>query len=284
MHAEKSIDFTSLSGLTWHENGQSSLSGKLLRLLRHLDAMVLALACDLPLAEYRFPPFIAAEKLQKLDYFKNFPHLITMPVVPEKSSLEAFAGAPLSADGSINLPPCCPPKEVLTPAACYHFYSELEGRRLSEPLYLTTLATCFRREAEYIPLQRQWAFSMREVVCIGNLVEVNDFLDRFRLVLELFFQERNWPVVFKTATDPFFNPSSNSKYLLQKLDPVKHEMVYRDELAIGSINFHRNYFGDAFKITRDGEEAFSACVAFGLERWIYAMLNEYGENEQAWIL
>jgi hypothetical protein len=59
-------------------------------------------------------------------------------------------------------------------------------------------------------------------------------------------------------------------------------MVFQGRLAIGSVNFHRNYFGEAFEISRDGREAFSGCVAFGLERWIYAFLERFGMNESDW--
>jgi len=86
------------------------------------------------------------------------------------------------------------------------------------------------------------------------------------------------PVEFQNATDPFFNPSKNPKYLMQKLDPVKTEMIFDGKLAIGSLNFHRNYFGEAFQISRDGKEAFSGCVAFGLERWIYALVHTFGTD------
>ena len=59
-------------------------------------------------------------------------------------------------------------------------------------------------------------------------------------------------------------------------------MVFADHLAIGSVNFHRNYFGEAFGITRDGQEAYSGCVAFGVERWLYAWLAHFGTDEAGW--
>jgi hypothetical protein len=89
-------------------------------------------------------------------------------------------------------------------------------------------------------------------------------------------------VRWQAATDPFFNPSSNPKYLAQRLDPVKTEMVYGGDLAIGSVNFHRNYFGETFAIERGGEPAFSGCVAFGLERWLYAFTDHFGPNPTDW--
>jgi hypothetical protein len=69
---------------------------------------------------------------------------------------------------------------------------------------------------------------------------------------------------------------------MQKLEPVKTEMVFQNRLAIGSVNFHRNYFGEAFEIRRAGAEAFSGCVAFGIERWIAAIVRQFGQNAGDW--
>ncbi len=59
-------------------------------------------------------------------------------------------------------------------------------------------------------------------------------------------------------------------------------MVFDQRLAVGSVNLHRNYFGEAFEISRNGISACSACVAFGLERWIAAILDHFGEKPEQW--
>ena len=123
---------------------------------------------------------------------------------------------------------------------------------------------------------------MREIVCLGSAEEVKSFLARLQGVLHEFFSRVGLPIEWKNATDPFFDPSRNPKYLAQRLDPVKTEMVFGGTLAIGSVNFHRNYFGEAFRIARDGKEAFSGCVAFGLERWMYAILAHFGPDPSDW--
>ena len=123
---------------------------------------------------------------------------------------------------------------------------------------------------------------MREIVCIGTSDEVKAFLARREAAAEAAWRRIDLPIEWKHATDPFFNPSKNPKYLAQKLDPVKREMVFQDRLAIGSSNFHRNYFGEAFHIRRAGEDAFSGCIAFGIERWILAILTRFGADPAAW--
>jgi seryl-tRNA synthetase len=274
-----------LAGGHWLENGQTSLSGSLLALYRRLDQLFLRWAADYKAAEYRFPALIPAKELAKLDYFRSFPHLVTFAATLDgaEENLKQFAeSGPLNSEGEIQLTAQAPIRDVLTPAACYHFYIRFQGETLAAPRYVTTRATCFRREAFYSPLERQWSFSMREIVCLGTSEEVKTFITECQSKVERFFKDIQLPVEWKNATDPFFNPSRNPKHLLQKLDPVKTEMVFQGRLAIGSVNFHRNYFGEAFEISRDGREAFSGCVAFGLERWIYAFLERFGMNESDW--
>ena len=285
MEADEIIDFAELPELRWSENGQSTINGKLLNLDRKLDDLFLLWATEWGAREYRFPTFISARDLEKLDYFRSFPHLVTFPVVLDASegNLGRFAsGTPLNERGEVQVTETAPIRDVLTPSACYHFYVQFQGETLKRPWYVTTRGTCFRREAYYAPLQRQWSFSMRELVCMGTSDEVKAFLARTQDRVTRFFERVHLPIDWQNATDPFFNPSRNPKYLTQKLDPVKTEMVFQDSLAIGSVNFHRNYFGEAFEIKCKGEEAYSGCVAFGVERWLYAWLTQFGTNEADW--
>ncbi len=266
-------------------NGHSALDGSKLRLFQDLDRLFLSLARDCGAQEYQFPAVIPASELNKIGYFKSFPHHMTFPVGldPDHDNVCEFAShEPLDASGALRLTECAPIKDVLTPAACYHFYVNFQNQVLDAPRYVTTRATCFRREQHYLPLRRQWSFSMREIVCLGTAAEVTQFLDSYRQKLERFFLAIGLPIKWEMATDPFFNPQGNPKYLAQKLDPVKTEMVFDGDLAIGSVNFHRNYFGEAFRISRAGEDAFSGCIAFGLERWIYAITTRFGANDNQW--
>ncbi|MFZ8360661.1 hypothetical protein ACO1LX_19875, partial [Staphylococcus aureus] len=85
-------------------------------------------------------------------------------------------------------------KQVLTPAACYHFYDELEGRTLDATSFLTTRCVCYRREKQYLPLERQWAFSMREIVCFGSMETVQSYLSEFENILLDYFALQELPV------------------------------------------------------------------------------------------
>lgn len=272
-----------LSDLAVYPNGQVGLSGDLLRLYRRLDRVFADQADARGAVDHLFPPILPASELAKIDYLASFPHLATFPVAlaPDDENLGRFV-AGTGVGGAIAMTRLAPIHDVLTPAICYHFYIRYQGTELDAPLYLTTRGSCFRREESYTPLERLWSFSMREIVCIGSLDEVTTFLGEQRLAVSDLVQRIGLPSDWKTATDPFFRPAQNPKHLAQRLDPVKSELVFEDRLAIASVNLHRNYFGEAFGIRRHGEAAFSGCVAFGIERWIAAILATFGADPDRW--
>ena len=202
-----------------------------------------------------------------------------------ESNLDQFiAGKRCDSSGAVHLTELDKVCDCLTPAACYHFYIHFQGQDLIQPLFLTTRAHCFRREKFYAPLERQWAFNMREIVCIGSHDEVKNFISTFRANASEIFKKLDLDINWEIATDPFFNPESNAKYVMQQLDPVKHEMILNQHLSIGSTNFHKDYFGENFNISYQGQVASSACMAFGLERWLYAIVDRYGVNPKNWPL
>lgn len=265
--------------------GQVVLSGELLALQRRIDREFVAWAQRRTATEFQFPTFIAAAELGKTDYLRSFPHLATFAANLDaaEGNLERFAqGALVDASGEIQATKLAPLTNILTPAACYHFYIHFQGAELDAPLHLTTCATCFRREASYRALERQWSFSMRELVCIGTQEEVAAFLADVRAEIDRLVKAVALPVEWKDATDAFFQPTRSPQWLLQRLEPNKLELVFRGEVAIASINSHRNYFGEKFGITRGGKPAFSGCVAFGIERWLGAVLRHYGADPASW--
>jgi seryl-tRNA synthetase len=275
-----------LAGFRWLPNGQSVLSGELLDYFHRLDALFVSWASVYQAVPYAFAPLIPAQELARLDYFRNFPHLATFATVLDTApeNMDAFTTAVTGCDCAHGIPltQTAPVTDVLTPAACYPLYMHLQGTVLPAASVATTRGVCYRRETHYQPLQRQWSFSMREIILLGTAEEVQERLDALRERVTTFLQSIGLPVRWEVATDPFFNPSTNPKYLMQRLDPVKHEMVFGEGLAIGSVNAHRNYFGEVFDIQRNNAPAFSGCVAFGLERWLYAFYATYGPEVSQW--
>jgi seryl-tRNA synthetase len=269
----------------WYDNGLSVIGGDLLKLYRAIDQCFVKWATvNYDAQEYLFPTFIKAAELGKISYFHSFPHLATFPIClsQREENLKRFIeGEPLSLAGEIQLTDTEPIREILTPAACYHLYLYLQGRDFTSSSYFTTVNNCFRRENHYLPLQRQWNFHMREIVCLGSRQTVETFLAQSRNLLTQFCQYIGLPIEWETATDPFFQPDCNPKYIAQIVTPTKMEMLFNG-LSLGSLNFHRDYFGTNFQISLNGESIHTGCVAFGLERWIYAFLEQFGQDQENW--
>lgn len=251
----------SLPGLAWSSDGQASLCGELLAARQLLDEQFAGWGHERGAAEHALPPCLAREAMERCGYFESFPHLATLA-----TPLGGGAGA------------------LLSPAACYHFYVQLQDREFAAPVLRTACATCFRREERYEPLRRQWAFSMREIVCIGTAEEVRAFLDAMRDKLGAWCAAIDLPIEWRHATDPFFKMDRNPRYVAQRLAPLKHEAVFGGSLALGSVNFHQDFFGKTYGLSRAGEAAYSACIAFGLERWLFAFAARFGSAIENWPL
>lgn len=273
-------------GLRWAANGSATLSGELLRYAERLDRCFLAFARRWEPAEVRFPAVVPAADLDGIDYFRSFPHLATFATSLDAGvdNLNAFrAGQPVAADGHLRLTGLAPVRDVLTPAACYPVYSLCAGEWLAAPRHFTTSSTCFRRETHYVPLERQWTFTMREVVCLGTADEVRAFRDAVTGDINAFIAALGLPLTWDTATDPFFQPARNPRHLMQQVAPTKHELLFDGRLAIASANLHHDAFGRAYAIQGiDGLPVHSACVAFGLERWLATLAHCFGPDPVSW--
>jgi hypothetical protein len=71
--------------------------------------------------------------------------------------------------------------------------------------------------------------------------------------------------------------SSETKYEISALLPDG------DRLAIGSFNYHSDFFGRAFDTTIDGAGAMhSVCIGLGVERWAHAFLAQHGADPARW--
>ncbi|HEV7516108.1 MAG TPA: hypothetical protein VGR07_07395, partial [Thermoanaerobaculia bacterium] len=122
---------------------------------------------------------------------------------------------------------------------------------------------------------------MREIVAIGPRDEVQAHIVRFKEEIRRFGDRLGLGLEVQAGSDPFYQPQS-SRAILQQIFPQKEEFLYGGSLAIASVNFHRNFFGERCQIrTADGNFAFTSCVAFGVERWLYALLERFGDAAAA---
>jgi seryl-tRNA synthetase len=255
--------------------GLAVLGPRAIALREAVDQVVLSWAAQAGAQRVQYPPLLRADELERLDYWTNFPHLALLA-----TGARADRGKDLAAADHTAIDPAllAPASYVLPSAACYSAYLDLSGTRLDGPHRITTVATCFRREDHYDGLRRLLGFTMREVVCVGDRDTVLAHIASFKQRIADFTQRLGLPLEVQPATDPFFEQDS-ARNLMQKLFPVKEEFVHGGSMAIASVNFHRNFFGERCGITlADGSPAFTSCVAFGLERWLAALGERFGAD------
>lgn len=247
--------------------GLVALGAEETRLLTMLDAYFAGWGIDNGATPMTMPPLLPVDDLAKFDYYDNFPHHALVAC-----SLDLAYAAP-----SVEL--LEPARLGLPSAACYAVYLHHQGRRLSRGTKVTVLGRCYRAEDHYDGLRRLLGFHMREIVALGDKDFTDEHLRVFSDRIMLLAEALDLPLRKVVATDPFYRRDSG-RALLQQLSPVKHEFQYGD-LAIASVNVHRNFFGQRCDISFGGEPAFTSCVAFGLERWLEALRDRYGSWARA---
>lgn len=279
------VELSQLDCVHCHADGAVTLGGAVLAHFGKLDALFASWALEEGGADFRFPDYMPITMMQRVGYLASFPHLATFVAPLSRESLGSLrpfaavdrpAGSPPVAAAALE-PPAC----MLAPAACFHAYGSLQDENLAASRILTMRGTCYRRELEYAPLQRQHAFAMRELVCIGSAGEVEAFVQRTAQRIRSLLAALGWSTDWASATDAFFDPHTDPKYLAQRLAALKTEVRYQG-LALCSLNLHGTFFGEAFAIRREGRTAHSACIAFGLERWLYAFASAFGPDVAGW--
>ncbi len=269
----------SSSGSSPARDGLATLGPELVHLRTALERKFLGWAAERGAEPMLFPPLMRVADLERFDYFRNFPHLPLLVAGLRTECLQETAARGID-EPAIPGSELAPAAYALPSAACYNIYLHLSGAVLSAPRYITTVASCFRNEQRYDDLRRLWGFTMREIVCIGTQDEVQDHLRHFKQRVSRFGEELGLGLAIEIGEDPFYQPQG-ARSLMQQLFPQKEEFVYDGSVAIASLNFHRNFFGERCKIsTAAGQTAFTGCVAFGLERWLHA-LNDYFDGDLA---
>jgi hypothetical protein len=128
---------------------------------------------------------------------------------------------------------------------------------------------------------------MREVVFIGKPKYVLQARAKAEEMLIQWAKDWELCCTLETANDMFFTRDFAVKASFQRLQQAKRELLLNIpsediRLAVFSSNFHAVTFGKAFNITAGGRPATTGCVAWGLERWVYAIFSQFGLDPTRW--
>lgn len=274
--------------------GQVMLEGVPLQLFRYFDAALAELERQWTTQELLTPTLIPSDVLAKCDYFRSFPNTVTFAchLEPEASIINAFRARheKTTTIDDKALADMATPKACLSPAVCYHVYHRNQGITLPpEGIAYSVRGKCFRYESSNLSeMTRLWDFTMRELVFLGTSDYVLQERERCVQILGEFLDDLGLAAEIRTASDPFYiAPDASSKTYFQLTAETKYELSAllpnQQRLAIGSLNFHTDFFGRAFDINvENAGPAFSSCIGFGLERFVCAFLAQHGNDPANW--
>jgi seryl-tRNA synthetase len=274
--------------------GQVMLEGMPLQLFRYFERALGELEKHWTTQELLTPTLIPADVLAKCDYFRSFPNTVTFAchLEPDASVINSFrtrhekrTSVDREALADMGTPEAC-----LSPAVCYHVYHRNQGVTLpAEGIAYSVRGKCFRYESSNMrELTRLWDFTMREIVFLGTSEYVLEERERCVQIIGEFLDDLGLAAEIRTASDPFYiAPDASSKTYFQLTAETKYELSAllpnKERLAIGSLNYHTDFFGRAFDINVEGAgPAHSSCIGFGLERFVCAFLAQHGNDPSNW--
>ena len=280
--------------------GIFSLGPLLARLIEYFESRFLDLAASFDAPPHRFPTLIPARYLERVNYFHSFPHSLTFAthLREDLDTIDHFSQHAACDEHGLNVPPgsFARVQALLSPAVCYHLYFSLADRPLpGGQLAATAVGNCFRYEAiNLVSLERLWNFTMREIIFVGPKEYVLDNRETARQRMRPVLEEAGLAYRVESANDPFFIGEFRKQAAFQSAFQLKYEIRARlpfrqsaenpaASLAVGSYNYHQDFFGRSLNITLpDGSPAHTGCVAFGLERMAFAFLAQYGFDPAGW--
>lgn len=253
------------------------------------DASVSRAAADDAPEVLRFPPVLPRRQLEASGYLKNFPHLAGTVFAFEGTEAQAReqaerAGAHEDWSEHQHMSDL-----VLMPAVCYPVYPAV-ARRGPLPEGGVTIdpggSYAFRHEPSGDPARLQM-FHMRELVRLAEPEVVQAWRDRWRdRALEL-LRGLGLDASIDVASDPFFGRAGRMMANSQREQELKFEIQVPiagpEPTAVASFNYHQDHFAGLYGITtHGGETAHTACLGFGHERIVIALLRTHGLAVDGW--
>jgi len=274
--------------------GHVILRGPAANVMRLVDHRVQTRFADRFEAEHEiFPNTILAKTLDRVAHFSSFPEHVDFVnhLRSDATVLKEFADYCRENDWKPELheETMAPPEFAISPSCCYHCYEGMEDWTLDAPgRTITATLQCHRYEGKNLTsMARLNAFTMREVVWVGHPKWVRD--QRTAAADPLFAWAKDWELdcTIENANDMFFTDDFAVKASFQRQQEGKIEVRMRvpaegRSISVASSNFHGATFGKSFNIKVGKRPAVSACMAWGYERWVYALFAQFGFDIAKW--
>lgn len=235
---------------------------------------------------------MSQDLIPQTGYFVSHPQLITFGyrLPPHYDKIQSFADAAKAKNltGVEDSHILEPTGFILEPFVCHNVYRSLKKQHLNNGRMITAQGKCYRYEGfRFAPLLRQWEFSMREVVLVGERDFVMEVRQRCIDLTQAMVDELDLTAYLEIATDPFFVSVAASARTFQMMQSTKLELQLRiddEESTAGvSFNIHGKHFTRPMEIRdANGEILETACVAYGIERWMAAFVARWSEDPAQW--
>lgn len=237
----------------------------------------------------QFPPVIPRHQLEQSGYLGSFPHLAGTVFSfsgDEGQAAQQGERADRHEDWSEF--------QVMTdltliPSACYPVYPAIAARgKLPSGGRFIDAGGCwvFRHEPSHDPARRQM-FHQHELVRIGEPDAVLAWRDDWAQRGLALLRGLGLDAELADANDPFFGKRGRMLARLQRQQRLKLELLVQiagpEPTAVASFNHHLDHFGTTFGIElAGGGIAHTACLGFGHERIVLALLRTHGLEPESW--
>lgn len=267
-------------------DGVYGYSGEFVDLIFRIEHLYLRMGREPNGRTFYFPPVISRSIIATSQFLNSFPQLLGTVAAFEGSSAKHAELTEAAVSGK-----AWPHQEqtdlALTPAACYHLYPIVLRSLPPEGYVADVTAHCFRHEPS-MSAGRMQSFRQHEFVRLGDEATIWAWRDMWvKRARELFDRLGTEPVV-APASDPFFGRSGRLLGAMQAESGQKIEVslpidVEDEQVAVLSVNYHRDHFGETFGIqAANGKPAHSCCVGIGLDRSALALCRQHGLDLQSW--
>jgi seryl-tRNA synthetase len=147
-------------------------------------------------------------------------------------------------------------------------------------------AWVFRHEPSEDPARLQM-FHQREIVRLGAPEDVLAWRDTWSERGLALLRSLGLAAERDRAADPFFGRGGRMLAANQRNQELKFELLVQiagsEPTAVSSFNYHQEHFAAKYGLTlADGNTAHTACLGFGQERIVLALLHTHGLDPAAW--
>ncbi len=262
-------DILSSKYVNQYSNGRLYVTGHVAGLFEKLDKLILKFAESEKAIEFYSEPLWHEEELPKFGYTPNNDNLFQINHFNDEKKL------------------------YWQNATCDNIWKSFENSVVDDFKVYSALGVCSRTEKNQVYFyERMNVFHMREIVAVGEKEQIIKFRERaIEFVIGL-GQKLQLNFLLEQAGDPFFiedNSKANhdgDKYDLPEIIKIEYRPYLYDDktLACASFNIHGDFFAKKFNYSgKTGKEPiWTSCIAFGLERWCWAILVQFGTDFNKW--